>query len=77
VFALKRARTVAELKAVSQNLMHADLTVTNGVYGVLTDNDLQQTIASLGRAALPDQNGDQQALIATLEKLLSGLKHGA
>jgi site-specific recombinase XerD len=76
VFALKRARTVAELKAVSQNLMHADLTITNGVYGVLTDNDLQHTIASLGRTDHEEQ-GDQQALIATLEKLLSELKRAS
>jgi hypothetical protein len=37
-------------EAVSQNLMHADLTITNGVYGVLAGCDVQQTIASLGRA---------------------------
>jgi Tol biopolymer transport system component len=37
-------------EAVSQHLMHADLTIINGVYGVLTDRDVQQTIASLGRA---------------------------
>ena len=73
MFALKRARTIAELKAVSQNLMHADLTVTNGVYAVLTDDDVQHTIASLGQAELP-QNGD--ALIATLERLLAELKRG-
>jgi hypothetical protein len=37
-------------EAVSQNLMHADLTITNGVYGVLADCDVQQTIVSLGQA---------------------------
>ena len=76
VYALKRARTIGELKAVSQNLMHADLTVTNGVYGVLTDRDVQQTIASLGRAETAGRSG-QEALIATLEELLSNLKNGA
>jgi site-specific recombinase XerD len=76
VYALKRARTIGELKAVSQNLMHSDLTVTNGVYGVLTDSDVQHTIASLGQLALPEAEGDQDALVAMLETLLSQLKRG-
>ena len=63
-------------EAVSQNLMHADLTVTNGVYGVLTDCDVQQTIASLGRAETAGRSG-QEALIATLEELLLNLKNSA
>ena len=32
--------TIAEFKAVSQNLMHSDLTITNGVYGVLGNDDM-------------------------------------
>jgi hypothetical protein len=36
-------------EAVSQNPTHASLTITNGVYGVLADRDVQQAIASLGR----------------------------
>jgi hypothetical protein len=63
-------------EAVSQNLMHADLTITNGVYGVLVDCDVQQTIASLGRAEPAGRSG-QEALIATLEELLSNLRNGA
>jgi integrase len=76
VFGLKRARTIGELKAVSQNLMHADLTITNGVYGVLTDDDVQRTIASLGRIT-PEEGDDQQALIGALEKLLAELRRGS
>jgi hypothetical protein len=37
-------------EAVSQNLVHAGLTITNGVYGVLAGCAVQQAIASLGRA---------------------------
>lgn len=74
VHALKRARTIAELKAVSQNLMHADLAVTDGVYGVLADDDVRQTIAALGQA--PTLEGDQDSLIAMLETLLAQLKRG-
>jgi hypothetical protein len=37
-------------EAVSQSLIHAGLTITNGVYGVLAGHDVQQAIASLGQA---------------------------
>ena len=36
---------MGELEAASQNLMHADLRITNGVYGVLADRDVQQNVA--------------------------------
>jgi len=72
VYALKRARTIAEYKAVSQNLMHANLTITDGVYGVLTGADVQSTIAGLTDVA----QGDQQAVVAMLESLLVTVKQG-
>jgi len=76
VHALKRARTVGEFKAISQNLMHADLRITDSVYGVLTDNDVRDTIAGLGGATTGKQNG-QRALIDMLEATLAELKQGA
>lgn len=48
MFALSRASDVAALKAVSQNLMHQSLSVTDGVYGVLSDRDVAGQIARLG-----------------------------
>lgn len=63
---------MAEFKAVSQNLMHASLTITDGVYGVLTGIDVQSTIAGLTGAV----QGDQQAVIAMLESLLAKIKGG-
>ena len=47
VSALKKARDVADLKAVSQNLMHASLTITFSIYGVLVGDDVSSRIASL------------------------------
>ena len=70
------ARTIGELEAASQNLVHADLTITNGVYGVLTDDYVQHTIASLGRLSVPEAGGDQNSLVAMLETLLSQPKRG-
>ena len=49
VYSVKELRTIDELKAVSQNLMHANLKVNDGVYyGVLSDNDVKERINNLG-----------------------------
>ncbi|MCP4606011.1 MAG: site-specific integrase, partial [Proteobacteria bacterium] len=47
VYAMQRATTIASLKAISQNLMHARLATTDSVYGVLPENDLKARIAAL------------------------------
>ena len=48
VHGLKNSKNVADLKAVSQNLMHSSLTVTDSVYGVLSEDDRQKRISMLG-----------------------------
>jgi hypothetical protein len=48
VHALKQARNMAELKAISQNVMHASVTITDQVYGRLVDNDIRRIIGGLG-----------------------------
>jgi hypothetical protein len=40
---------VEQIKAVSQNLMHANLSVTDGVYGILSGMDVKGEIAGLGK----------------------------
>ena len=72
VYVLKRARTIAEFKAVSQNLMHADLSITDRVYGVLSADDVQSTIAGLTTS----HPTDQQTVIDLLESLLAKMKQG-
>lgn len=75
VYALKKAKDVADLKAVSLNLMHSNLSITDGVYGVLSAADVGQRIAGLGRKieigqASPGDLADQ------LIKLAMQLKQG-
>jgi hypothetical protein len=48
-YALKRCKDVADLKAVSQNLMHSSLQLTDSIYSVLSTEDVGQRIAGLGR----------------------------
>jgi hypothetical protein len=42
---------VADLKAVSQNLMHSNLSITNGGYGILSSQDVGEKIANHGGKA--------------------------
>jgi integrase len=53
-YALKSAKTIAELKAISQNLMHSSLTITDSIYGVLSGEDVASRIAGLGSGQARD-----------------------
>lgn len=46
VYGIKRARTMAELKALSQNMMHANIATTDGTYGNLVEDDVADIIAT-------------------------------
>jgi site-specific recombinase XerD len=73
IHTIKNARTIAEFKAISQNLMHADLKITDAVYGVLTEGDVQSRITGLSERMNGHANGE---LIEQLEILLQTLKNG-
>ena len=47
VYGLQHARTMADYKAVSMNLMHNDIRVTDGIYAVLAKDEVQRRIAGL------------------------------
>lgn len=64
VYALSMAKDVATLKAVSQNLMHENLTVTDGVYGVLSEVDVAKRVAGLG-------SGESNGVATDLRELLN------
>ncbi len=70
VYALQHAKTMADYKAVSMNLMHEDIRVTDSIYAPLASHDVQQRIAGLtgGTIAIPSGNADLNALLHTLSK---------
>lgn len=72
VYALKRVRDMAGLKAVSQNVMHSNVSITDGIYGQFTAEDVHNLIAGLGTA--PAQNDGVADLAAKLEEVLMALK---
>jgi hypothetical protein len=41
------SEVVSALKAVSQNLMHSNLSITDGVYGILSEVDVKKQIRDL------------------------------
>lgn len=50
VYALKLARNMSEAKAVSQNVMHASVVITDQVYGRMITDDVRDIIARLGKS---------------------------
>ena len=47
LYGLLHARTMADYKAVSRNLMHQDVTMTDAIYAALLDDEVEHRIAKL------------------------------
>lgn len=48
VYGVKKAKDIAQLKAISQNLMHANIGITDGIYGKLAEEDLAEILSTFG-----------------------------
>ena len=60
VYALQHASTMADYKAVSMNLMHSDIRVTDSIYAPLAGDEVKNRIANLSGhdlASPPSNNG--------------------
>jgi len=75
VYAMSHATTIADFKAVSQNLMHASLGITDRVYGVLQGEDVQARIKSLSGDVIAGDpaNQDRAAIVAQIQELAAKL----
>ena len=71
VYSLQHAKTMADYKAVSMNLMHQDIRVTDSIYAPLASNEVQQRISGLTSApAVPTAvAGETASFINTLSKV--------
>jgi len=63
VYSLKHAKDISQLKAISQNMMHANISITDGIYGGLSVSDVKDQITSLTDNSLPD---DKELLMKLL-----------
>ncbi|MBI5030203.1 MAG: site-specific integrase [Chloroflexi bacterium] len=58
VFALQNATTMADYKAASMNLMHNDISVTDGIYAPLVHDEVKARIAGLTGSIKIQKAGD-------------------
>jgi hypothetical protein len=67
------AKDIAALKAISQNLMRSNISITDGVYVILSDNDVRGQIASLGKHIFSSETNDIDELKTMTKQLLDKL----
>ena len=72
VYGIQHSKDVGDLKAVSMNLMHSNLSITDGVYGVLSTADVGKRIAGLGGQLVRGDvsQGDIASQIIALAEML-------
>jgi integrase len=68
----ERARTYADFKAVSLNVMHSSTKITDQYYSVLTDKELRERIQNLGNQ--PEQEEKQEDLFREFQAFLEWKK---
>jgi integrase len=76
-YGIQHAKTIEGLKAISQNLMHSNLSTTDGIYGNLTAENINATIASLANENAPSPTGaapTSNDALTTLQAVLQLLK---
>ena len=58
-----------ELKAISQNLMHSNISITDGIYGELSESDVKEQVTSLPNTGLSNNSlpDDKETLIKLLQ----------
>jgi site-specific recombinase XerD len=60
VYALLQAKTMADYKAISQNLMHGSINVTDSIYAWLNGDEIKQRIVTLGHNASGLKTADNE-----------------
>jgi len=67
VYGVKKAKDMAQMKAISQNMMHANMGITDGLYGRLAEEDLADILSNFGEES-STQNAPINFLPATSRK---------
>ena len=70
VFGIKHFTTLAQLKALSQNLMHSNISITDGVYGMLSNVDKKKLLSNFN----PEKPDLASGLNQKLDEILTLLK---
>lgn len=73
VYGLKKAKDIEEMKAVSQNVMHSSLQITDAIYGQFSSGDVKRVISAIGSGKAGEvarEAPDMQPLISLFSALL-------
>jgi len=76
VYGLLHAQTMADYKAVSMNLMHDSIEITDSTYAPMLSSDVQERIAGLSAKASSKQVHEPAPSDGELESFLSQLSQG-
>ncbi len=74
IYSLKHAKDIGQLKAISQNLMLENISITDGIYGGLSDADIKEQISSLTENSLPDDTQLLMELVRTNNEMIEKLQ---
>ena len=67
-FAMSKAKTIEDYKAISLNVMHSSMEITDQFYSVLNDNQVHERISSIGKAGKSSE-GDKD-MMALFQKFM-------
>jgi len=73
VYGIKHAADIGDFKAISQNLMHSNLSITDGIYGGLSNEDVQHRIDNLGVLHGLQERRSKEEIKAQLLQIISEL----
>lgn len=60
VYALKKAQDMGDFKAISQNMMHSNLSVTDDIYGIFSEGEVKNRITGLNHLSPGGKYSDKE-----------------
>lgn len=66
VYGLQHAQTMADYKAISMNLMHEDIKITDEIYAPILSNEVQFRISRLAASELDSMENSLKSLVRSL-----------
>jgi len=60
VYSLKKAQDMGDFKAISQNMMHSNLSVTDGIYGIFSEEEVKNRITGLNNLPQEGKYSDEE-----------------
>ena len=75
VFSINHSYNIAQIRTIRQNLMHTNISIIDGIYGGLSDSDINEQINSLTENQIPDNKDSLMDLIVKNWELIARLEY--